>query len=231
MTSDQQLKPTSLPGDLSVTGMVLSEDVSFEEWSELGQQLQNMERSIMWWIGDWLAFGERKFGEEAAQAVQQKTGYSQEAIRTAVWVSERIPSVSRETDLSWSHHKAVAALEPEQQTQLLEVAKTEGLSTRDLKTRVLQLKISGSPDPPPTRKPCLEVSTIFNEASVHIVVALEDDSTQEFDITVDGCKVAVAGTMKFYRCAWCNGAFLEGDKSGRFCSDSCRWTMANKSRE
>lgn len=231
MSDKQQLQTDGLPGDLSVIGMTLSEDLTFEEWSELGQQLQNMERSIMWWIGDWLRFGERKFGEEAAQAVQEKTGYGEDTVRVAVWVSERIDPVTRVTDLTWSHHREVAGLEPKEQVELLKIAKTEGLSTRDLKKRVVQLKISGSAEAPPERKPCLEASMVFNEESVHIVIALEDDSTQEFDIKVDSCKIAVAGTMTFYRCAWCNGPFLEGDKSGRFCSDSCRWTMSNKSRE
>ena len=36
--------------------------------------LARIERGCPWWIGDWMAFGERTYGEKHAQAISP-TGY------------------------------------------------------------------------------------------------------------------------------------------------------------
>jgi hypothetical protein len=50
-------------GQWSPTALYLPEDTDFERWSAIGATLQSMDLSVKWWIGDWLRFGEHKYGE------------------------------------------------------------------------------------------------------------------------------------------------------------------------
>jgi N6-adenosine-specific RNA methylase IME4 len=111
----------------------IPEATTFEEWSRLGKTLQQMERSVMWWIGDWLRFGERKYGETYTQAVEA-TGYSLDACKNAKWVAEAYAEPSTRVDgLTWTHHREVAALPPADRAAVLARAASEGLSTRETK--------------------------------------------------------------------------------------------------
>ena len=117
---------------------------------DIGQKLQSVSRSVMWWIGDWLRFGERRWGEMYAQAVED-TGRGEDTLRAAKWVAEKFENVRRRTDCSWSHHKEVAALPPAEADELLDLAEREGLSTRELRAEVSRRKaarVIGATIPP-----------------------------------------------------------------------------------
>ena len=98
-----------------------------------GAQLGRAERSVMWWIGDWWAYGAHRYGDRAA-IVQAPdwTGPSYETCRRAAVVARQFETCRRLHNLSWSHHAEVAALPHDQAEALLERAASEGLSTRAL---------------------------------------------------------------------------------------------------
>lgn len=123
----------------SAIGLRLPEKLSFEQWLAIGEQLQIAHRSILWWIGDFLAYGEKRFGEEYAQAVEN-LGHSTETIRVAKWVSERVDPKRRRAGLSWSHHREVASLDPDEQARLLDAAEVESWSSRQLHDEVQSSK-------------------------------------------------------------------------------------------
>lgn len=117
----------------------IPEGTSFDDWTRLGQTLQQMEKSVMWWIGDWLRFGERKYGKTYTQAVEA-TGYASETCRKARYVAETFESGKRFPDLSWSHHMEVASLPPADRAEVLARAASEGLSIRETKALAKQEK-------------------------------------------------------------------------------------------
>jgi len=129
----------TLPGRVLQTGLELPENLSFDDWQGIGQSLQGVERSLMWWIGDWLRYGERRYGEKYTQAVEC-TEKSYDSVRAAKWVSEKFETVRRRTNLSWSHHKEVAALDPLAADRLLDLAESESWSQKELRRRVGQVK-------------------------------------------------------------------------------------------
>lgn len=130
----------ALPGDVSPIGLILPDDLSFEQWSGIGSALQGVNRSLMWWIGDWLRYGERKWGEMYAQAVQE-TGKAYDSLRAAKWVAETFDdTVRRRTNLSWGHHREAAALPAEEADDVLSQAERDGLSVRDLRSEVHRRK-------------------------------------------------------------------------------------------
>jgi hypothetical protein len=103
---------------VTVTGLELPPDLGFEQWRGIGAALQGVERSVMWWIGDWLRHGERRWGERYKQAVE-KTGKSYDNLRTAKAVADRVGNDRRRSNLRWSHHADVAFLAPIEADELL----------------------------------------------------------------------------------------------------------------
>lgn len=126
----------ALPGLLRDDGYVLPPAITFERWRQVGVNLQQMQRSVNWWAGDWLRFGEDRWGEEAYQAVADLTGHGDDSLKQAVWVSSRFPPSTRVPSLSWAHHRAAASLEPETRAAVLRDAMAGNLSTRELIARV-----------------------------------------------------------------------------------------------
>lgn len=117
----------------------IPENTSFDDWSALGRTLQQMEKSVMWWIGDWLRFGERKYGETYTQAIEA-TGYSNDTLRQAKWVAGAYEPCERTHNLSWSHHKEAASLPASERAEVLSRAASGNLSTRETKVLAKQEK-------------------------------------------------------------------------------------------
>ena len=77
----------------------------------------------MWWIGDWWAYGEHRYGERAA-IVQAPdwTGPSYQTCREAARVARQFRPAERQAGLTFKHHQEVAALPAEQAEAMLEQA-------------------------------------------------------------------------------------------------------------
>lgn len=127
--------------DVSHTALTIPEGMTLSDWRAVGEQLGRAERSVMWWIGDWWAYGEHRYGERAA-IVQAPdwTGPSYDTCRRAAVVAREFQTCRRLHNLSWSHHAEVAALPREQAEAMLERAASEGLSTRALRAEVGKLR-------------------------------------------------------------------------------------------
>ena len=107
--------------EISATGLTISARLSYEEWFELGKNLQSIHRYVLFWLGDWLLWGEAKWGEKFSQGVEL-SGYSVQTLANAQWVSSRIEISRRSRELSWSHHQEVASLPPDEQDKFLQAA-------------------------------------------------------------------------------------------------------------
>lgn len=133
--------PVSRPDlfDSAVTwtrvGLQLSDSMTFEEWETVGSTLRDMERSVQWWIGDWVRFGERKWGEKYAQAIEV-TGKDYGTIRNATYVAERFDLSRRRDNLTFAHHQEVAPLAPSVQDALLDRAEAGDWSRERLRREV-----------------------------------------------------------------------------------------------
>ena len=138
----------SIPGKITPTGLVLPDDLEYDNWIQVGETLKLIESGVQWWIGDWLAFGERKYGEMYSQALDS-TEYEYQSLADMVYVATNVGFSRRRENLSWSHHREVAALEPEQQTLILDSAVNEGLSHKQLRQEVRALKVPQAPAPVP----------------------------------------------------------------------------------
>jgi N6-adenosine-specific RNA methylase IME4 len=129
----------ALPGKITIVGLELPETLSFEEWQGIGETLKGVERSLMWWIGDWLRYGERRYGETYAQAMDS-TELAYQTLVNAKNVASKFESNRRRLNLSWGHHAEVAALDGPEADALLDEAQRDGLSRNELRRRVSQKK-------------------------------------------------------------------------------------------
>ena len=128
MTADLELLET---GFTQTAWKPPADEMSFEQWQNLGATLQQIDASLPWWIGDWLNYGEWAWGEAYAQAVEI-TGMSVDRLNNYKWIANKIDVQQRRDDLSWSHHRAVAAFDPELQADWLERAIENGWSVNEL---------------------------------------------------------------------------------------------------
>lgn len=99
------------------TALSLPEELSYEHWLEYGKGLDRMQKAVMWWLGDWWAFGEHQYGDLVRAA--EESDWSAETIRAAAWVANKVEPVRRLTVLTWQHHMEVAALGAEEQDEFL----------------------------------------------------------------------------------------------------------------
>lgn len=122
------------------TGLVVAGEPDYEAWELIGRQLGYIQGAVHWWIGDWLNYGERAYGETYAQAMEE-TGFEYGTLANDKYVANVIGLSSRNESLSFKHHVAVAPLEPEQQKEWLDRAEEEDLSARELRHQIKEGKL------------------------------------------------------------------------------------------
>jgi hypothetical protein len=135
ITGSNRVAVTPDEGPFTPLGLVLSEGLSFEEWSKIGVTLGTIESGINWWIGDWLNYGERAYGEKYTQATLE-TGRDRDTLANIASVAGKFDLSRRRDNLSWSHHVEVASLEAAVADALLDEAAHDGWSKSTLREKV-----------------------------------------------------------------------------------------------
>lgn len=126
-------------GAFSPVGLTLPVDISPDRYEAVGRALGSMKESVQWAIGDWLAFGEKRWGEESFQ-LHEALGISPESRMQYIRVASRVEPHRRQASLSWSHHRLVVAFEPQLQEHFLQLAVNENLSKRELEEAIRAAK-------------------------------------------------------------------------------------------
>jgi hypothetical protein len=110
-------------------------ELDAHEWAVAGRRIGAVGRCIQWLLGDWIAYGNARFGERYARA-GKITGYDTQTLMNMVYVASRFPVSRRRENLSWSHHETLAGLEPEEQDRWLDQAGRHRWSVADLRMMV-----------------------------------------------------------------------------------------------
>ena len=104
----------ALPLARSLMSLNLPENLTVEDWLRVGQALGRTESAVMWWIGDWWAYGEHCYGDrEALIEGEEWEGPAFQTCRDAAWVCRRIKTSRRRDVLGFSAHKEIAVLPEE----------------------------------------------------------------------------------------------------------------------
>jgi hypothetical protein len=119
----------------SRTGARFDALLSFETWQEFGARIATHANASSWWIGDWMVFGQAKYGRRYKQAMGV-TRLDYQTLRNYAVVARRFEMSRRRDDLSFQHHAEVCALTDAEQDRWLARA-AEGRWTRtELRRRV-----------------------------------------------------------------------------------------------
>jgi hypothetical protein len=144
---DATLLPAELPETKALATQIFStstyslnlpDDLSLEQYVGLAPRFGLMAKCMLWWAGDYLVYGERKFGEKHRDAMDNLTGilagyYSRGSLTSASWVSRNITPKERRPELTWNHHLLVAKIKDRHERKhWLDRAVSEKLSTRDM---------------------------------------------------------------------------------------------------
>lgn len=124
--------------ELHEMGLVFPKEMEYAEWEQIGSHLQLMSKAMPWWVGDWLNFGELKYGETYAQAVAT-TGKEAQTLMNWKSVAKRVPLEMRVPGVSWSQHAEIAALPPEEQAKWLQLSAENDWTREELRKAMKQL--------------------------------------------------------------------------------------------
>ena len=119
---------------MALTAVAWSPEVTLgmREWADHGHRLGVIGRGAGWWIGDWVRYGNERFGERYVRA-SRITGYDVQTLMNMVYVASRFEPHERREALSWSHHAELAAVEPAEREHWLDLAENQRLSVRCLR--------------------------------------------------------------------------------------------------
>jgi hypothetical protein len=126
---------STAPATLSLVAWLPSRELDLPEWINTGRRLGAIGRGSQWGVGDWIRYGNAKFGERYARAARI-TGYDVQTLMNMVYVASRFEISRRRENLSWSHHETLAALEVPEQEHWLDRAAAEKLSISDLRVEL-----------------------------------------------------------------------------------------------
>lgn len=119
-------------------GLNIPKSASFDHWLGIGRHLCASSQVINWYIGDWWAAGQHRYGARAQAAAEGLFGRQFQTLANAASVCRAFETSRRREGVSWSHHAEVAALPPADADALLDAAEREAWSKQDLRRAVMR---------------------------------------------------------------------------------------------
>jgi hypothetical protein len=97
-----------------------------EEWEKAAEQLVYMQKSIPWWVGDMVVFGEATWGDDFWSIVPMDASLSM--LERHAGVARKYPPNQRNAALSYTHHViALSIKDPIVRRSVLRHAEREGM--------------------------------------------------------------------------------------------------------
>ncbi|MFE9292978.1 novobiocin biosynthesis transcriptional regulator NovE [Streptomyces niveus] len=142
-------QPSDTPyGGLEVsaerTRLRIPRDLSLEAWCRLGGRILAVCDSSVWWIGDWLVFGQNQYGDRYRRAMKE-TKLDYQTLRNYAWVARKFEPSRRRDSLTFQHHMEVAALSESEQDHWLDFAVRLNWSRNELRKQI-RASLSGEED-------------------------------------------------------------------------------------
>jgi hypothetical protein len=117
------------------TGMRFDPLMPIEGWKALGAKIACYSDATSWWLGDWLAFGQMKYGRRYKEGMAL-TGLEYQTLRNYAVVARRFELSRRRDNLSFQHHAEVCALPDDDQEFWLDTSAEYRWSKTELRRRL-----------------------------------------------------------------------------------------------
>ena len=167
----------------SRTGMQFDPLTPLEGWKALGAKISFYYEATAWWLGDWLLFGQMKYGRRYKEGIAL-TGLDYQTLRNYAVVARRFELSRRRDNLSFQHHAEVCALADDFQDSWLDLAAASQWSKTELRRRV-----RAAADCPARRGPSATLRLVveahrderWRQAAQQSGIALEEWITRSLD--------------------------------------------------
>ena len=116
------------------SSLQLPADLTLEEWAAVGPVLGGITDCVQWAIGDWLNYGETRFGEAYAQFAELRE-WKPQTLLNWKYVSHAYPPDERQS-LSFGHHATVAKFQSEERSEWLEKAEAQKWTVEEFREAV-----------------------------------------------------------------------------------------------
>jgi hypothetical protein len=146
----------------SPTGLKISQSITFDEWAAIGGRFGTALQTAAWCIGDWMVYGERKWGHQlifdgeefnpklparipsaAFEMAVASTGLDWQTLSVYASVCRKIPLAERKIRLTFGHHRILAPLPPPQRLEWLSLFDSESNSVPTVKRLALSVRMAG----------------------------------------------------------------------------------------
>lgn len=117
----------------------LRRGLCFDSWVGVGARIARISNASAWWLGDWLIYGERAYGQRYAEALDT-TQLDYQTLRNYAWVARSFDPSRRRAGVSFGHHAELAAHPDAEQDLWLERAQRLAWSRNELRR---QLRAAG----------------------------------------------------------------------------------------
>lgn len=143
------------------------------ELTAVGAWLRQVEGAVQFWIGDWVNYGESRWGEKYSQALEA-TGLQLGTLQNYAYVAQNVNASLRSEQVSWTLHKELAPLPPKEQKQWLARAADESMTVADLRT-ALRLEVAHQRNVIAAQRVCrAEPSNYATSRRCHVLCAFGD---------------------------------------------------------
>jgi len=109
--------------------------LTFDAWSAIGARIARHASATAWWLGDWLIYGQDKYGRRYKEAIAA-TGLDYQTLRNYAMVARRFALSRRRDGLSFQHHAEVCALSDTDQDRWLDSACAHGWTRNELRRQL-----------------------------------------------------------------------------------------------
>ena len=117
----------------------LPSGLTFERWQAVGKRISGVADASTWWLADWAAYGEDRYGERYQDGAGI-AGIGRQTLRNYAWVARRFDVSRRRDTLSFAHHSEVAALTASEQDAWLDRAEARQWSRNELRTALREAR-------------------------------------------------------------------------------------------
>lgn len=143
------LIPNDLPVEISRLGLRIKGDISFEQWTSVGENIGRIARTSLFWVGDWLNYGQDRWNggkrfermpddqREKYDHAMRTTGLELSTLQVASTVARKIAIEDRSTELTFAHHRLIARIpEEDKRRDWIRKSQDKKLSTRRLRLSI-----------------------------------------------------------------------------------------------
>jgi hypothetical protein len=156
----------TLPPFIEATpvGLKLAHDLTFEEWSAIAASFGTALQTAAWCIGDWMVYGERRWGRQLLlegqefdpsvpgripshvfDAAVDSTGLDRNTLSNYANVARKIPMDERRIHVSFGHHRILAPLPPAKRLEWWSLLDSESNKLPTVKRLALSVRTSDEP--------------------------------------------------------------------------------------